>query len=243
MKKTISLVLIATMLLSCVAFAVPASAKATASNIEYVDALYFASAPTIDGLVTEAEWGAPTFDVEAYDCATIDDQEPWYEFFYNRISQTGREDYVDFAYSVWFGWDLNRFYVAVKVKDPDVHSLKNGTTNTWNGDAVQMRIDKGGANAVTNGADFTVTADVQRPWSSTNVPDFLFGYSQIAGGFSEAWENTSNKGMTSFSNNPLGVTECIVAPAGSDYSDDTLAGYSLGIHLQRRVRCSPYEGI
>ncbi|MBQ4066702.1 MAG: hypothetical protein IJD22_03550 [Clostridia bacterium] len=227
MKKTISLVLIAIMLLSCVAFAVPASAKATAENIAYVDALYFETAPTIDGYVSEAEWGEATFTINALDCATIDDTTTWYEFFYNRISATNRDDYSNFSYTVWLRWDLNKFYIAAKVKDPDSHSLKSGTTNTWNGDAIQTRIDKNGANAVTNGGTFTVTADRQKPWSTNNVPDFLFGYSQIAGGFSEAWENVSNKGMTSFSNNPLGTTSCVVAPAGSNYSEDTQAGFTV----------------
>ncbi|MBE6587798.1 MAG: hypothetical protein E7647_05220 [Ruminococcaceae bacterium] len=224
MKKTISLVLIAIMLLSCVAFAVPASAKATAQNIAYVDALYFENAPTIDGYISEAEWGESTFSITAWDCATTDDTSPWYEFFYNKHSATNRDDYGEFTYTVWLRWDLNKFYVGIKVNDPDKHCLKNGTTNTWDGDAVQMRIDKGGANAATNGGDFTVTADRKKPWSTNNVPDFLFGYVEIAGGFSEAWENVSNKGMTSFSNNPLGVTNCVVAPAGSNYSTDTAAG-------------------
>ncbi len=224
MKKTISLVMIVAMLLSCVAFAIPASAKATAENIDYVDALYFDKAPTIDGYISEAEWGEATVFVESYDCATIDDTTPYYNFFYNRISATNRDDYGSFCYYVWLRWDLNKFYIGVKVYDPDGHSLKNGTTNTWNGDAIQMRIDKAGANGATNGKNFEVTADRQKPWSTTSVPDFLFGYVEIAGGFSEAWENTANKGMTSFSNNPLGVADCVVAPAGSSYSPDTQSG-------------------
>ncbi len=224
MKKTISLVLVAIMLLSCVAFAIPASALATASAIDYKEALYFETAPTIDGYISEAEWGQHTVFVEAWDCATIDDTTPYYNFFYNRISATNRDDYGNFSYYIWLRWDLNKFYIGVKVNDPDGHSLKNGTTNTWNGDAVQTRIDKNGANGAVSGGDFTVTADRQKPWSTTSVPDFLFGYVEIAGGFSEAWENTTNKGMTSFSNNPMGVTQCVVAPAGSSYSPDTSAG-------------------
>ena len=224
MKKTLSLVMIVAMLLSCVAFAVPASAKATAENIDYVEALYFEKAPTIDGYISEAEWGEATVYVESYDCATVDDKDPYYNFFYNRVSATNRDDYGQFEYYIWLRWDLNRFYLGVKVTDPDVHCLKNGTTNTWNGDAIQTRIDKSGANGAVNGETFTVTADRQKPWSSTTVPDFLFGYVEIAGGFSEAWENTQNKGMTSFSNNPLGTAQCVVAPAGSNYSPDTQAG-------------------
>ena len=224
MKKTISLVMVIAMLLSCVAFAVPASAKAKADNIDYVDALYFENAPTVDGYISDAEWGEYSVFVEALDCATIDDTSPYSRFFYNRVSATNMDDYGSFAYYVWLRWSENYFYIGVKVKDANVHSLKNGTTNTWNGDAIQTRIDKAGANAAVNGGNFTVTADRQKPWSTNLVPDFLFGYSEIAGGFSEAWENNSNKGMTSFSRNPLGTAPCVVAPAGSSYSTDTQNG-------------------
>ncbi len=224
MKKTLSLVMVAAMLLSCVAFAIPASAKAKADNIDYVDALYFENAPTVDGYISEAEWGEADVFVEALDCATIDDTIPYTRFFYNRISATNRDEYGSFSYYVWLRWSEEYFYIGVKVNDANGHSLKNGTNNTWNGDAVQTRIDKGGANAAVNGGNFTVTADRQKPWGTNLVPDFVFGYSEIAGGFSEAWENNTNKGMTSFSNNPLGTAPCVVAPAGSSYSSDTLNG-------------------
>ena len=228
MKKTISLVMVIVMLLSCMAFAIPASAVENATTlIDEVEALYFENAPTIDGYITEAEWGEATVVVENWDYATTDDASKgaaYHKFFYNRINATDREGYDNFNYSVWLRWDLNRFYIGVKVTDPDKHSLKNGTTDTWNGDAIQTRIDKSGPNASAQGGKFTVTADRQKPWSTNNVPDFLFGYVEVAGGFSEAWENVSNKGMTSFSNNPLGTAGCVVAPAGSNYSDDTKAG-------------------
>lgn len=227
MKKTISLVLIAIMVLSCFIFAIPASALASAADIEYVEALYFETAPTIDGYISEAEWGAPTFDLFADDCVNADDAAQGYrfhEFFYNRISKTSTDDYGSFAAQGWFRWDENKFYIGVKVIDPDVHSNKSSSGNTWNGDAVQVRVDRDGANAAVSGWDFYVDSTMQKPWSTGNVPDFLFGYVEVAGGFSEAWENVSNKGMTVFSKNPLGVTQCVVAPAGSNYSTDTQSG-------------------
>ena len=224
MKKLISGILILSMLLSSVAFTVPVSAMAKADNIDYVSALYFASAPSVDGYISEAEWGESSVFVEALDCATIDDTVPYTRFFYNRVSATNMDDYGSFSYYIWLRWSENYFYIGVKVNDANVHSLKNGTNNTWNGDAIQTRIDKAGANASVNGGNFTVTADRTKPWSTNLVPDFLFGYSEIAGGFSEAWENNTNKGMTSFSNNPLGTAPCVVAPAGSTYSTDTQNG-------------------
>jgi len=228
MKKTLSLALVLAMVLSAMAIAIPTSAAATATNIEYYNALQFTTPPTIDGYITEAEWGADEepIIVEASDCASIDDSTPYSRFFYNRINATDRNDYGAFSYQIWFRWDFKHFYIGVKVNDPDVHALKFGTTNAWNGDAVQVRVDKNGANAASYGADFVWTPEVQKPWSSEQVPDMIFGYVEIAGGFSEAWENTSNKGMTSFSNNPLGITQCVVAPAGSSYSADTQAGYT-----------------
>jgi len=224
MKRIISFVTVIAMLLSCMAFTVPVSARAIADDIDYVDALYFENAPTVDGYISDAEWGEYSVFVEALDCATIDDNSPYSRFFYNRVSATNMDDYVNFSYYVWLRWSEQYFYIGVKVNDANVHSLKNGTTNTWNGDAVHTRIDKAGANAAVNGGNFTVTADRTKPWSTNLVPDFLFGYSEIAGGFSEAWENNSNKGMTSFSNNPLGTAPCVVAPAGSNYSSDTQNG-------------------
>ncbi len=227
MKKTLSLVMVVAMLLSACAFAIPASAAATAVNIEYYNALQFTTPPTIDGYISVEEWGDDgdnSIVVWASDCATVDDRTPYSRFFYNRVNATDRSEYGSFEYQVWFRYDLNNFYIGVKVTDPDIHSLKYGTTDAWNGDAVQIRVDKDGANAASYGADFVWTSDVQKPWSSAQVPDMIFGYVEIAGGFSEAWENTANKGMTSFSKNPLGVAQCVVAPAGSSYSTDTQSG-------------------
>ena len=47
------------LLLVSSAFVLPVSA-ASAKNIDYVQAQYFTSAPTIDGYISEAEWGEYT---------------------------------------------------------------------------------------------------------------------------------------------------------------------------------------
>ena len=222
MRKSISLVLVAVMLFAAIAVAIPTSA-ASAKNIDYVEAQYFTSAPTIDGYISEAEWGEYTVMVEATDCETKNGSSPWKFFLYWRTGE--KSDYSSWYYYLWLRWDEQYFYIGLKNYDPDKHSLKNGTTNTWDGDALQTRIDPMGPNAVVQGKDFTVTGDRKKPWSGEKtVPDFLFGYVEIAGGFSEAWENSANKGMTSFSENALGVTKTVVAPAGSNYSTDTQAG-------------------
>ena len=222
MKRIATALCAIVLLIASSAFVLPASA-AKAKNIDYVEAQYFAAAPTIDGYISEAEWGEYTVLVEATDCETKNGSSPWKFFLYWRTGE--KSDYSSWYYYLWLRWDENYFYIGLKNYDPDVHSLKNGTTNTWDGDALQTRIDPMGPNASVQGEEFTVTADVQKPWSGEkNVPDFLFGYVEIAGGFSEGWENTTNKGITSFSKNILGAAPTVVAPAGSDYSTDTKAG-------------------
>ena len=222
MKRIAAALCAIVLLIASSAFVLPASA-AKAKNIDYVEAQYFAAAPTIDGYISEAEWGEYTVLVEATDCETKNGSSPWKFFLYWRTGE--KSDYSSWYYYLWLRWDENYFYIGLKNYDPDVHSLKNGTTNTWDGDALQTRIDPMGPNASVQGEEFTVTADVQKPWSGEkNVPDFLFGYVEIAGGFSEGWENTTNKGITSFSKNILGAAPTVVAPAGSDYSTDTKAG-------------------
>ena len=189
MKKALTLVMALVMLLSSMMFTISVSASqenssATAENIDYIDALYFAKAPTIDGYVSEAEWGTASFTVEATDCATQDDKQPYNRFLYWRHGDVS--EYSSWTYEVWFRWDENYFYVAAKVNDPDQHMLLRGTTNTWDGDAIQMRIDPAGPNAATDGEEFVINDNYTLPWSSKTLPDFLFGYCQIAGGFSEA---------------------------------------------------------
>lgn len=216
MRKSISLVLVIAMMLSMFVFAIPTSAATItqgSSDCDRVEAPYFEVAPTIDGIVSVAEWGEASVHVEAYDAATKDDSEPYSRFIFWR--RAGFDDYSSWEFDLWLRWDLNYFYVAVKAKDPDKHVLKNGAGNTWNGDAIQTRVDWNGRMPASGGA---------KPWTNDQVPDFLLGYTQIAGGFTEAWENTSNRGMTAASYNPLGVTKAVVAPAGSDYSSDTQAG-------------------
>ena len=54
MKRSISIILVVAMLVSAIAFSIPTNAAA-AVNIDYVEAKYFAAAPTIDGYISEAE--------------------------------------------------------------------------------------------------------------------------------------------------------------------------------------------
>ena len=138
MKKAITWVLLAAMLLSAVALAIPAGAEALYIKYEY--ASLFTTPPTIDGYISYEEWGAPNFSVTSTNAATTSSKEPVENtFFYWRPGYAAQDKVM--SYDVWFGWDANYFYVGVKVRDLDGHSLKGGKTNTWNGDAMQIYVD------------------------------------------------------------------------------------------------------
>lgn len=223
MKKMITWVLLAAMLLSAVVLAIPAGAEALYIKYEY--ASLFTTPPTIDGYISREEWGSPNFTVTSTNAATTSSKEPVdNSFFYWRPGYATQDKVM--SYDVWFGWDANYFYVGVKTKDPDGHSLKAGKTNTWNGDALQIYVDYEGPNSVMEGGTFDSEAN-DRPWNSpTTIPDFIIGYTQIAGGFVEMFENTRKIGMTAYNNPAKGAAKVAVAPAGMNYSPDTAAGYT-----------------
>lgn len=212
MKKILSMLLVTIMLFASIAAAIPANA---ATN-DYVEALYFDKKPYIDGYITEAEWGESTVYVGQEDAATIGASSPKYNRFFYSLG-TFDTSTLRMEYEMWLRWDEDYFYIGVKVKDPDGHSLKNGRGFTWNGDAFQCRIDPAGGNTRLN-------RDDNKPWSATNVCDLQFGYCQLAGGFSEAFDYIGQRGMTALSANPLGVCQIGIAPAGYAYSSDTANG-------------------
>ncbi len=199
------------------------------TGIDYVEALYFENEPTIDGYVTEAEWGERTIEMYSEELGTADECEPYYSsFFYWKC---GGADINPMAALIWLRWDENYFYVAALVRDYDGHSLKHGQDETWNGDALQFRVDPEGANAATGGEAYD--PEIGTPWSdSSKVPDFLVGYVQIAGGFVECFESTNDKGLTAYSKPVFGEVKVAVAPTeqNSDnplgYHDDADAGYT-----------------
>ncbi|MBR0302853.1 MAG: hypothetical protein IJQ80_03295, partial [Clostridia bacterium] len=129
-------------------------------------------------------------------------------------------------------WDEDYFYVAVRVLDPDGHSLKNGRKETWNGDALQMRIDPADGYNGGEGGLWDAEYDIDGyPWSRDDIDDLCFGFVQAAGGFTEAWNNA---GLHTDANSPgVGITPFLggtcnvsVAPAGVSFSSDTAKGYT-----------------
>ncbi len=234
MKKTISVLTVLAMVLSAVAFAVPAGA-AEGLPIAEVEAPYFDVKPTFDGIVSEEEWGEPTVWVDQQDAAQVIFKEDSPEasdlntFFYRNPAGYGYDaEIYNMSYMMWMRWDEDYFYIAVKVNDPDGHSLKNGKRDTWDGDAFQTRIDPEGYNAscVLGPESYDAEWD-GKPWSRDDIDNLLFGYVQGAGGYSEAWDYVPNKGLTPFSG---GTCVVAIAPAhgitenGLDYTEDTRNG-------------------
>ncbi len=231
MKRTLSMLIVAVMVLATFAAAIPASAVAYLPIAE-VEAPYFDVKPNIDGYVTEAEWGYPSAIADQKDVGEsyyIDDSRTpaandTNTFFYRNPAATYDSANLNMSYTLWIRWDENYFYVAAKVKDPDGHSLKNGKNETWNGDAFQFRVDPEGHNAsCVLGADEYDAEYDKEPWSRADICDFCFGFVESAGGFTEAWNNATNTGMTPFSG---GTCDVSVSPAGASYTSDTANGYT-----------------
>lgn len=240
MKKLLSLGLALLMVFAVVAGVIPVGA-AGADNIDEVEAKYFDVKPVIDGYISEAEWGEATVWVKQSETTKPGDTSPYpNRFFYNLATYAA--DTLNMEYYLWLRWDENYFYIGAKVSDPDGHSLKNGRSNTWDGDALQVRIDPDGSNAICNGdtfypEDYADEKDANgkelegtghRPWGSKSVCDLIFGYVQGAGGYKEAWNNTVNVNKSMILNSAYtqanGFVDMAIAPAGTSYSSDSSNG-------------------
>ena len=220
MRKIISLMMVLAMLVSAMAVSTfTASAEMGDYDIDYVEAYYFTAAPTIDGYITTEEWGEVTVEMQSDWCASKDDTAPYYNsFFYWKNG--GMSDNTMKA-SIWLRWDENYYYVGVKVRDYDGHSLRHGKTETWNGDAIQFKVDKDGPNSASYGEAYDPS--IGTPWFDSTIPDFIAGYVQVAGGFVECYDNTNNKGLTAYSSPVFGAVKIAVAP--SEQNAENPAGY------------------
>ena len=225
MKKTITWVLLAAMLLSTVAMAIPANAWGDRVFTDDVIALLFTSPPTIDGYISEAEWGDVTVNVAKCDAATVESTSVVNNrFFY---AKPGYDD-TNLRYDLWLRWDAKYFYIGVKVRDPDGHSLRASRANTWNGDALEFRVDYLGPNSASMGFEFYFSdTEDGKPWECGAVlPDIMVGYAQILDGFTEVYDATNQTGLTAYDAPAKGAVKAVAAPAGETYSPDTQRGFT-----------------
>lgn len=166
-------VLLAVLMVATLGMAVGARENAS------VTAPYFSSAPTIDGVISTAEWGEPT----AYAKVTL--KRDWYAFDENDnvlvseycFMDPSRVLYAnDLSFDLWLRWDNQYFYIGVVSKDQ--YGLATGSTlNTtdasllyqsiWSGDALQFGIDPAGANSNGNASN---------PFGQFAANTYCFGY-------------------------------------------------------------------
>ena len=176
MKKILSMAIVCIMLAAIVM--IPVGAEQT--NVD-VSALKFAKAPTIDGTLSEDEWGAPTYVIKATEAADKENASEGVSDHNTYLSVKADIDgeFIDkfrndFDYNLWLRWDDRYFYVAVQVNDPDGHHATETGGNIWANDAVQLRVDPQGPDSkqAATAADRGETFD----WKTTEW-DFAAGTS------------------------------------------------------------------
>lgn len=165
---------------------IPVSAEQT--NVE-VKALKFTEAPTIDGTISEDEWGEVSATVLASEAADKENADQGVNEFNTYLGAVGGEISDDvrnnMSYQLWTRWDDDYFYIAVKVHDADGHAANSTGSEIWNNDAVQVRVDPQGPDSKQ------VADDPSFDWKTTEW-DYVKGTSQDGGFGSEGaklWNN------------------------------------------------------
>ncbi len=175
MKKLLSILMVATMLMSVLALGV----SAEQTNME-VTVPKFSAQPTFDGVVSVEEWGEKTLRVVTEGAAIFGGEEIgvnealglkniYYYYEFEGICDT-------LAYDMWLRWDDTYMYIAMVVDDPDPFSNPNNGGDCWAGDCVQLRIDDKGPSAkmFKENPNFDYKVDAfngvlyKTPWSSDN---------------------------------------------------------------------------
>lgn len=178
MKRIICAALVCMMLAAMVV--VPSSAAQ--SNVD-VTALKFTEQPTIDGVISEEEWGAITVTVKASEAATKEDAEEGVNQFNTYIEYEDQEVFDGMYYNVWLRYDDEYFYVAVKVHDVDGHAAPNQGADIWNNDVVQLRVDPQGPNSIMLKDD---------PAYNYKTTEFNFAKYNFGDNTARAWNNAAN---------------------------------------------------
>ncbi|MBQ8141187.1 MAG: hypothetical protein IJ038_05795 [Clostridia bacterium] len=98
----------------------------SAADRHQLEAQYIGTAPTIDGVITEAEWGTPFID------ASYTDTKFYYaSTLYTAILPTNVKYYVR--------WDATNLYIGAQVTDA-THSNPHVSKDIWYGDSLQIDI-------------------------------------------------------------------------------------------------------
>ncbi|MBQ9921881.1 MAG: hypothetical protein IJO52_06820 [Clostridia bacterium] len=133
---------------------------------EETEVLKFNTAPNLDGVITEAEWGKANVHVD------IDQKTTTF------TDKDGADE--DSSYDLWLRWDANYYYVGVVAPD-DVHALAASEGSLWNGDAIQMGFDPNGPNS---------SEDPLSPWTiddETGYTNMAFGLVSGEGNTLSSW--------------------------------------------------------
>lgn len=175
MKKVIT-VFLAVVMLALLSLMVGARDNTT------VEAPHFASAPAIDGVITEAEWGKPTayaiISLGRRDYARDDEDNVIVsDFCYMDEARTPYTN--DISFNLWLRWDEKNFYIGVVSKDkyglsvnPESTFEKSGNyRGLWDGDALQFGIDPAGANSQGNPS---------QPYPAFSKYTYILGFTDVA---------------------------------------------------------------
>lgn len=133
---------------------------------EETEVLKFTTAPNLDGVITEAEWGKANVHVD------IDQKTTTF------TDKDGADE--DSSYDLWLRWDANYYYVGVVAPD-EAHALAASEGSLWNGDAIQMGFDPNGPNS---------SEDPLSPWTiddETGYTNMAFGLVSGEGNTLSSW--------------------------------------------------------
>ncbi|MBQ9940587.1 MAG: hypothetical protein IJO74_03510 [Clostridia bacterium] len=160
MKKLFAMLLVVATVCS-LAFVVSA-----ARPNEEATVLKFTTAPELDGVITEAEWGKPTVHVVLGQATT------------EYKDARGDEEFEDNRwFDLYIRWDDNNYYVGAYMPDTS-HALKGSENALWNGDCIQMGFDPHGVTATPE--------TLQDPWSK-DYTNMAFGLVSGEGNTLSSW--------------------------------------------------------
>ena len=134
---------------------------------------------SLDGTITEEEWGKPLLVLSGKNAATFRGTEPsaentyfWHKWEKTKPTNAENKSYTNIVESgnglnmkLWMAWDEDYLYIAAFVEDPDDAFATQAGADIWNGDTLQFIIDPDGPNSVADGHGYD-PAQTGCPWKS-----------------------------------------------------------------------------